>query len=446
MAYSEKKMTARIRAIFNKDLLGFGWQRYAANGADNDSVLRAMNAAGDNQLDLIGTTARDTRVVAGAYHRGMATPVQLLITANGKIGLVNTIFTNNNDTTPLQVVRIDCEFGVADGAVNTGYVSKDANGSAPGSGASCMTGTFNLNSTANTTQNAVLAGAMGFSSLTLGPGEGLSLVIASAVTSLAGLIVTVWVQPHTDLTYATYNRRANGDIVAGSETIFLNPIPGMKVRSVVARWGTAATNAGAVTLDITKDTGTTAPGAGTSVLLAALSVKTAANTAMYPALAASAATLTMGALDRLALKMTGTLTALAQLSVTVFFEPISDSLLLIPFSLWDGLSTDRAIFCSNALYRFVGFWETWSTAGTSGVHMPTKDGGTTAPGAGTAMALAGINDVGTANTPLGVAVLTAAGVQFTSGAIGVGDCVGIFNSGTPGAVAGTFGVLLLQKL
>lgn len=445
MAYSEKKLTARIRAIFNKDLLGFGWQRYAMNGADNDTTLRALNAAGDDQLDLIGTTARNTRVVAGAYHRGMATPVQLLITANGKIGTVNTIFTNNNDTTPLQVVRIDCEFGVADGAVNTGYVSKDANGSAPGSGASCMTGTFNLNSTANTTQNGVLSGPMGFPALTLGPGEQLSFVIASAVTSLAGLIVTVWVQPHTDMAYAVYNRRANADIAA-AETIYLNVIPGQRIRGAVVRFGTPGSDAGTVVLDLTKDTSTNAPGAGTSILSATQSLKATANTAVYLSMATLAATLTMGALDRIAMKITGTKTALAQLSITVFFEPVSELLLAVPFSLWDGLSTDRAIFISNALYKFIGFWETWATAGTSGVHMPTKDGGTTAPGAGTAMALAGVGSVGTANTPLGVAVLTAAGVQFTSDVLGVGDCAGILNSGTPGAVAGTVGTLLLQKL
>lgn len=436
-------LTDRIRAPFYRMLSGAINQAFQPfNAWDSNYTQRATNAAGTDTIDLIGLTARNTRVAGGSYFRGMATPITLQLQANGKIGATNTIFTNNNDTTPLEIVQIDCIFSVADGAVNTGYVSKDANGAAPGSGGTCMSGTFNLNATANTLQTATLAGPRGTPSLVLGPGEMLTFN-NTAVTSLAGLIVTVWVKPHTEVVCATYNRRANGDIA--TETIFLNVIPGQVIRSVAVRWGTAATNGGTVTMDITKDTSTNAPGAGTSILLAAQSVKGTANTAVYPALAASTATLTMGALDRLALKMTGTLTALAQLSVTVFFEPSASEFLTIPMPFWDALSTDRVVFLSNSHYRVFGYYETWATAGTSGVHMPTKDGGTTAPGAGTAVMLAGINSVGTANTPLGTATLTAAGTQTTL-LLAPGDRVSVLNSGTPGAVAGTFGMLMLQKI
>lgn len=85
----------------------------------------------------------------------------------------------------------------------------------------------------------------------------------------------------------------------------------------------AGTDAGAVTLDIEKLTGTQALDAGVAVLGATkINLKGAANTVQAPALTATAADKTLAAGDRLALKDTGTLTAVAGVTVTVELKAV----------------------------------------------------------------------------------------------------------------------------
>lgn len=81
--------------------------------------------------------------------------------------------------------------------------------------------------------------------------------------------------------------------------------------------GTAGTDAGAVTLDITKDTGTGAPTSGSSVLNGAtFNLKGTANTLQtILGIPSGIAQLAVG--DRLALKLTGTPTSLASVQVEI---------------------------------------------------------------------------------------------------------------------------------
>jgi hypothetical protein len=80
---------------------------------------------------------------------------------------------------------------------------------------------------------------------------------------------------------------------------------------------TAGSDGGTVTISFSKDTGTTAPGAGTGLVTAALSLKTTANTPQAATLSATAADLVMAAGDRLAVVYSGTLTALVGVVVVV---------------------------------------------------------------------------------------------------------------------------------
>jgi hypothetical protein len=439
------ELTARIRAPF-MSILGLA-DRFAKRGWDNDYIQRSFNAAGTDQImSGSGTDALDNRLLGGGYYRPFATPIRLNISANAKIGQTTQFFANANDTTPLEIVQISCIFGTADGATNTGYVSKETQGQ-PAPGATCMSGTFNLNATANTLQTATLAGATGTPSLVLNAGEQLTFNIASAVTSLASLEVIVWVRPHTGLPFAQFVRPANGDIA--TSTIYLNIVPGTVVRAVSMRWSTAATNAGTVTMDVTKDTSTTAPGAGTSILAAAQSVKGAAHTTVFPALAASSATLTMAVGDRLAVKTAGTLTALAGLVITVFFSAGPEDHIVVPVTLWDANSTDRTLFIANHHYVVADAWETWSTVSTSLTQLLTKDTGTTAPGAGTGLqtdnSAAGILTSGTINTPVGSLLLSAVSTKPTLW-LAPGDRLGLKNAGTAASVAGVSISVLLRRV
>jgi len=437
----------RIRAPFVKGA-GLGKRpRFADDGWDGDFTQRAQNAAGNDVIDVVGTDALDNRLVAGELYRPVLTPIRCQIQANGKLATTNPFFVNNNDTTPIEIAYMTCTFSVAAGSTSTGNVVKDPVGVAPGGGSTCMTGTFNLNATANTEQIATLVGKRGTPALVLGPGEQLTLKI-SAVASLAGLFVTVWVRPRQAISIAQYHRHANGDIATG--VMYLNILPGTVIRGVAMRWGTAANNAGTVTMDITKDASGTAPGAGTSILTAAQSVKGTANTTVYPALAASAATLTMAVGDCLSLKTAGTLTALADLVVTVFFAAGPPQHIVVGMSSWDAAAVDRTVFqADNNYYQVVDCWQVWSTVSTSNTQRLTKDSGVVAPGAGTGLQTdntnTGILTSGTINTPIGSLLLTAVSTKPTL-VLGPGDCLGLKNAGTTASLAGVFTSVLLRKM
>jgi hypothetical protein len=80
---------------------------------------------------------------------------------------------------------------------------------------------------------------------------------------------------------------------------------------------TAGVDAGTVTLDLEKLTGTTSPGSGTVIDTAGLSLKSNPNTIQTAKLFTVISTINFSANDRLALKLTGTPTSVAGLTVLV---------------------------------------------------------------------------------------------------------------------------------
>lgn len=87
---------------------------------------------------------------------------------------------------------------------------------------------------------------------------------------------------------------------------------------------TAGSSGSAVTIQLEKLTGTTAPGSGTSLLTSALSLKTTANTVQHGQLVQTATigsrNTNMNQNDRLSLKLTGTPTSVANLSIMVSIQ------------------------------------------------------------------------------------------------------------------------------
>lgn len=83
-----------------------------------------------------------------------------------------------------------------------------------------------------------------------------------------------------------------------------------------------ASSATTPTVDIFKDTGTNAPGAGTSVLTGAISFSGVANTVVNGTLSATVATLTLAAGDRLSAKWGGTVGSLTGAVVNVLLVPV----------------------------------------------------------------------------------------------------------------------------
>lgn len=119
-----------------------------------------------------------------------------------------------------------------------------------------------------------------------------------------------------------WNIVANGSLV--DQCIFI-ATRAYTVKAVSEVHSTLGTDGSAVNLQLTKDTGTTAPAGGTALLTnnanAGFDMKAAINTVQVGTLTATAASLALAAGDRLSLDFVGTLTALAGVVVTIELEP-----------------------------------------------------------------------------------------------------------------------------
>lgn len=115
----------------------------------------------------------------------------------------------------------------------------------------------------------------------------------------------------------TADRPGTEPATAGNYAAFWIAPFACRVVSIREMHTTAGSDGGAVTLVVEKLTGTQAPGAGTSLQSANIDLKGTANTVQAPALSATASDLALAAGNRLALKLTGTPTAIAGLVLTV---------------------------------------------------------------------------------------------------------------------------------
>lgn len=119
----------------------------------------------------------------------------------------------------------------------------------------------------------------------------------------------------------TVNLQGTSAATATNYGIFFIAESPMRLASVSEVHTTLGTDAGAVTLQIEKLTGTTAPDSGTALLSTAFNLKGTINTVQYGVLVSSIATILQRG-DRLCLKDAGTLTAVAGVNVTVWLKPI----------------------------------------------------------------------------------------------------------------------------
>lgn len=368
---------------------------------DNSFIDYARNNAGTALLPLLGSDSSDNIHLAGQVFTGQRTILTFNLATNAQL-VTQAFWIADGSYT---ISAISCVFATADGAANTAFVGKATGTQAPSACVTCMTGTFNMNATAVTVQNAVLPAlnTPTQANIQVGAGDRLCFKIASAVTNLAGLVITVALFPGNKSVTADYNMQLNSSI--GTTTFFVST-GSYVVTGVRAIWSTAATNGGTVTYDVFKDTSTNAPGAGTSILTAAVSVKTAVNTVSVPALTATVATLRMDAGDRLSVVMTGTLTALAGLVVVVSLRPIQTYVeITVPLKVTAWVK--QAFFTADRTYEFAAAAVTYSTAeGSALTANVTRESGTTAAGSGTSMQSGTFNLNTTTNTVQNATLLT----------------------------------------
>jgi len=108
---------------------------------------------------------------------------------------------------------------------------------------------------------------------------------------------------------------------SGNYSIFFTALRPLEVVEISEVHGTAGTNGSPVTLQIERLQGTEAKGSGDDILNTAFDMKSTANTVVIKKFGEISNTiLSIG--DRLALEISGTLTSLADVSVTVLLKPL----------------------------------------------------------------------------------------------------------------------------
>lgn len=326
------------------------------------------------------------------------------------------------------VLSVNYVAKTAGSSTGTVTVTKDTGTSVPGAGTPLLTSTIAVNTTANTVTAGTLVTST--TTLTLAAGDRLSVLFAGTLTTLAGVVITVQLLPSAAAAGAFCFWRVNGDIATQT---FFQANRDMVVTGVKAVYGTAF--AAAVTIDVTKDTGTTAAGAGTSILAAAMAGDGTINTVITPTLAAAASTLALAAGDRLALKFSATTTG-ALLCVSVSFQPLSERK-EVTWQLAPNAQQQVAqcFFIADRNYEVIDASCIFDvTAGGAAKLAVTIDKGTTAPGAG--------NVIQTDNTSAGFDMnATARTTQFMTPAslhlrlMSPGDRLGLKVTGAAQSIA-----------
>ncbi len=290
---------------------------------------------------------------------------------------------------------------VACATAATCVVKKVGSGITVANGTSLMSSTFLLDGTAETQQTATLSTSPPV--LTLAAGDRLAVDYTGTLTTLSGVVIQVMLQPlgipTVDVTYAV---NANATL-ADAQFFVAND----RYTIYAARCCVTAVGSSTPVVQLTKDTSTNAPGAGTDLLAnttnTGFALGTAAATANVPQTASfktTAGLLEMATGDRLSVDYAGTLTAVAGVVITVSLIPTQAARTEVTyFFTGASVNTDQCFFIADRNYRATIASEVHAVAagGTSTCQV-VKDTGTDAPGAGTDLLLAAFDLNGTAQS------------------------------------------------
>lgn len=379
-----KELTAAIRAPFMKrhglalDVTGID------NDFDNDYGIEWADPTDSFSVEGIRVDADGNPRIGREAVNPQRKTVTFALQANGSLG-TQAFFVCDRAYRVTGISYVHKTLGTNGSAV-TCYISHETSTQAPGAGTSLMTGTFNCKSTNAVVQNATLAATPGndlSNTLLLATNDRLSIVFTGTLTALAGIVVTVYMSPAAKGETAVYYINANADIPTAQYFFIANR--DMTITSVRAIWSTAF--AAAVTLDVTKDTSTNAPGAGTSILAATVAADGTANTVATPALAATAATLQMAAGDRLSVKLSAATTGIGLVVVVSFSPTYSRKEVAFQLSPNTQQQVSQYFFIADRDYLIEDISEVHGTAaGGAATIKISIDKGTNGPGAGATIA------------------------------------------------------------
>ena len=312
--------------------------------------------------------------VNGPLSQGVKT-ITFNLTANGSLG-TQTFFIADNAYT---ITGINYSAKTQGTGTLTCNVTKDSGTNAPGAGVTLQTGTFDCVAIVNNTTTAGVLTAT-TANLTMAVGDRLAVLFTGTVSTLAGVTITVTMTPNAATDTAVYFCNVNADIKTQSFYIANRDrvITGVKC---IYKTPFAA----AVTIDITKDTGTTAAGAGTSILTAAMAGDGTANTLITPTVAASAATLKLSgaAGDRLTAKFSATTTGVGVCIIVTFAPVAAEAAVTWQLALNAQEQVAQCFFIADRNYEVADASCVFDiAAGGASKLAITIDKGTTAPGGG----------------------------------------------------------------
>lgn len=200
----------------------------------------------------------------------------------------------------------------------------------------------------------------------------------------------------------------------------------------------------AASLTITKDIQGTAAGGGVPLNTTAFNLHSTAATVQAGVLSTNANDLFLQPGDKLSVSFSGTLTALRGVQVTVEVETANQDFDIAAFQNTNTNCATECIFTANEAYQVIGISETHNVAGTvAGATITcTKDTGTNAPGAGTAMLTAAIDLTAAALTPQAGTLAVAPATTV----LAAGDRISLKYAGTLTTLAGVVVTITLRPL
>lgn len=352
----------------------------------NDVVFRSQTLLEDDTVE-IARVGRDNRLQLGGGLAVRPLYCPLVFRAGPNAEAIDTCFHifNRPSSIPsgdpvgrvVAIQQIHTTAGSDAGAV-TCNVTKDTGTQVPGAGSSLMTGTFNLKATANTRQTATLVDDLSILQFT--GGDRLSANFTGTQSAVVGVVIVVWVQYYVAWAETSLYRHG----VDGNDQAFFIANRPYTVAGASYAHRIAEATAATLTIQLTKDTGTNAPGAGTDLLTSTgFNGKAAINTVAVGTLTATAADLVMAAGDRLSADLSVAVTEHAGWCITVAFVPQPERLEVSYFRR-DTDVLDEAFLIVNREYEVYDGRQIHAVAaGGISTAQLTRDRGTSAPGAGT---------------------------------------------------------------
>lgn len=335
-----------------------------------------------------------------------------------------------------------------DASAVTLNLTKDPSGTVPGAGSSIMSGTLNMKGTAATLQTATLTSNLPL--LTLATGDMIGANFTGTITTLAGVCVTLHYYSNPGMGDCCVFRSVESGIADACFYIANHPV---QVAGAVYVHSTAGTNGSAVNVQVVKDTGTDAPGAGTDLLTnntnAGFNCKGTINVPQTGALTATTASLILAAGNRISCDFAGTTTALAGVVIVVYFARWYDRYKDITITCKANADCiDQYFWISSRSYRIVDASYINATAGTNGSAVDvqiTVDDQTDAPGAGVDVlsnnTSAGFDCKTTANT-----VVAATFISEATRIMNPGNRASLDFAGTLTALAGVVVTITVEAI